>query len=121
MKYTSWYLYIGAYITDDASYRSSINLHVNDKKKHCLKYVSFVEKNPDLPFTIRKKVAEACIFSTILYGCETWCCSDFNKLESLYMRVVKALLAVLETTCNDQEKQQKYMCKKFEVLGEDSP
>ena len=71
VKYTSWYLYLGAYITDDASYRNSINLHVNDKKKHCLKYVSFVEKNPYLPFTIRKKVAEACIFSTILYGCET--------------------------------------------------
>ena len=95
-----------------------------------------MEKDPDLPFTIRKRVAEACIFSTILYGCETWRCSDFNKLEPLYMRVVKALLAVRETTCNDlcliesgvpslraaiQEKQQKYMCKKIEILGEDSP
>ena len=90
-----------SYITDDVNYRTSINLYVNDKEKHYLKYISFLDKNPDLPFTIKKKVDVACIFSSIMYGCETWFTSDYKKLDTLYMGIIKALLSEKKTTCND--------------------
>ena len=54
VKYCSSYLYLGAYVTDDGSYRTSIDLHVSDKKKHLLKYVNFLQKNSDLPFILKK-------------------------------------------------------------------
>ena len=44
VKYCSSYLYLGAYVTDDGNYRTSIDLHVSDKKKHLLKYVNFLKK-----------------------------------------------------------------------------
>ena len=101
VKYCPYYLYLGAYLTDDGNYKTSIDLHVTDKKKHFLKYISFLEKNCDFPFTIKGRVADACLFSTILYSCETWCCSSFGKLETIYMGIIKTLLAVRQTTCND--------------------
>ena len=136
VTYCTSYLYLGAYITDDASYRTSITMHINDKKKHYLKYVSFLVKNPDLPFTIKKKVAEACVLTTILYGCETWFNYDCRKLEIVYMGIIKALLSVRKTTCNDlcliesgipslqamiRNKQYKYMDKKLTTIEDGSP
>ena len=101
VNYTSSYLYLGAFITDDANYLSSINLHVDDKRKHFLKFVSFLDKNRDLPFPMKKRVAEACILSAILYGCKTWMCVRYGQLESIYMGIIKSLLSVRKSTCND--------------------
>ena len=131
VKYCSSCLYLGAYITDDGSYTSSINLHVNAKKKHFLKYVSFLQKNNDFPFIIKKRVAKVCIFSSILNGYETWCCSTYGNLETIYMGIIKTLLAVRQTSCNDiclvecdmptlkaaiRYRQYKYLTEKFKCL-----
>ena len=136
VKYCRYYLYLGAYITDDGNYKSAIDLHVKDKKKHLLKYISFLQKNCDFPFTIKRRVAEACLFSTILYSCESWCCASFGKLEYLYMSIIKTLLSVRQTTCNNlclvecgmpslkafiRQRQYKYFSKKLQDLQDDSP
>ena len=68
--------------------------------KHFLKYVNVLQRNNDFLFIIKKRVAKVCVFITILSACETWCCSDYGKLDSIYMGIVKALLAVRKTTCN---------------------
>ena len=34
---------------------------------------------------MNKRGAECCIFSTLLYGSETWLCSTYGKLDALYM------------------------------------
>ena len=101
VKYCDTYVYLGAPITDNGSYLSMINAHAKDKLKHSIKYYSFLDRNPDVPFYMKKRVAEACVLSSILYGAETWFTDNFGKVETLYTKVVKALLDVRNTTCND--------------------
>ena len=50
---------------------------------------------------MKKRVAEACLFSTVLYACETWLTNYYGKLKSLYRIVIKSLLNVRMTSCND--------------------
>ena len=84
----------------------------------------------------QKRVAEVCVLTTNLYGFETRCYSDYGKLDGRYMGIVKALLAVRKTTCNDlclveddmtslkaaiRKRQQKYFSEKLTTLHEESP
>ena len=101
VKYCTTYVYLGSFITDDANCRHSIELYVEDKRKHVLKFSAFLSRIPDLPFSITKTVAEACVLSSLLYGCETWICKSYGKLDSLYMNIIKLLLGVRKSTCND--------------------
>ena len=104
--------------------------------KHFIKYCTFVKKNEGFPFCIKKQVAYACLLASVLYGCETWLTNDFGKLESLYMKIVKALLGVRSTTCNDlclieadmpplkaliKKKRACYFQSKLENLQDDDP
>ena len=50
VEYCSSYLYLGAFITADGSYRTALNLHIENKRKHVLKFASFIDRNADLPF-----------------------------------------------------------------------
>ena len=101
VEYCSYYLYLGAFITADGSYRTALNLHIENNRKHVLKFASFIDRNADLPFFMTKRVAECCIFSTLLYGSESWLCSTYGKLDALYMCVIKTMLGVRKTTCSD--------------------
>ena len=64
---------------------------MENKRKHVLKYVAFIDKNTDLPFVLKKKVAESCIVSTLLYGCQSWLCTSYGKMDMLDMGVIKSL------------------------------
>ena len=55
VEYTSAYIYLGTPITDDGCYKSVINMHISDKRRHLIKYFAFIQKNADLPFSIKKK------------------------------------------------------------------
>ena len=101
VKYCKSYTYLGAPITDDGSYLSMMNLNAKEKMKHTIKYYTFLNRNPDVPFSMKKRVAEACVFSSILYGAETWFTQNYGKAETMYTKIVKALLDVRHTTCND--------------------
>ena len=101
VKYCTSYIYLGVTITDDGKYTSVINLHADEKMKHVMKFYSFLNRNREVPFPFKKKIAEACVLSTILYGSETWLTENFSKLENIYHKIIKALLGVHATTCND--------------------
>ena len=101
VKYCNTYIYLGAPITDNGSYLTMINLHAKEKLKHSIKYYSFLDRNPDVPFSMKKRVAQACVLSSLLYGAETWFTNNYGKTETMYSKIVKALLDVRNTTCND--------------------
>ena len=101
VKYCDTYIYLGAPITDNGSYLTMINLHAKEKLKHSIKYYSFLDRNPDVPFSMKKRVAQACVLSSLLYGAETWFTNNYGKTETMYSKLVKALLDVRNTTCND--------------------
>ena len=101
VQYCKEYWYLGSPITDDGSPLTVMRAHIKARSKHVLKFITFLQKNPDMPFSAKKAVAESCIVSAILYGTETWLTSSFKPLEVLYNRVIKALLGVRISTPND--------------------
>ena len=63
-----------------------------------LKFVSFCQKNNDIPFYVKKKVFHAAVMSTILYGCESWLNGNIRPMENIYNMCVKHLLGVRKNT-----------------------
>ena len=113
-----------------------INAHAKDKMKHSIKYYAFLDRNPDVPFSMKKRVAEACVLSSLLYGAETWFTDSFGKAETMYNKVVKALLDVRNATCTDvclieadmasfqslvKHRMKKYLQKKIPKIDSEYP
>ena len=62
VRYCKSYTYLGATITDDGSYRTMLEINSKEQMKQLVKFYSFLNRNPEVPFSIKKKVAEACVF-----------------------------------------------------------
>ena len=95
------YIYLGSVFTADGSVSSSVAAHAQSRVVHLNKFVSFLAKNNDIPFSIKKRVFDAVLMSTILYGCESWLDADLRPVVKLYNWAIKLLLGVRKTTCND--------------------
>ena len=95
------YIYLGSPFTSDGSTSSAVRAHANSKMPHILKFVSFIRKNSDIPFNIKKRVFDAALMSTLLYGCESWVGADLKPMTKLYNWGLKTLLGVRRSTCND--------------------
>ena len=54
-----------------------------------------------MPYTYKKKVLQAVIISSLLYGSESWFEAKLKMLEQMYYGALKALLGVRETTRTD--------------------
>lgn len=97
---TSIYTYLGAPFTADSSTTSAVNTHATSKIHNVLRFVSFIRKNNDIPFTVKKRVLDAAIVSALLYGCESWLSADIKCMVKLYNWYLKELLGVRRSTCN---------------------
>lgn len=95
------YIYLGSPFTSDGSVSSAVQCHAKNKLSHVLKFVSFVNKNNDTPFIVKRRVFEAALMSGILYGCESWIGADLKPIVKLYNWSLKQLLGVRKTTPND--------------------
>ena len=126
VSYCTSYIYLGSPFTDDGLASTAVKLHANKKMCHVLKFISFVNRNNDVPFYIKRKVFDACVTTSVLYGCESWLSCDLKPIEKLYKWCIKELLGVRITTNNDicmvelglpslkalvKEKQRKYFHK----------
>ena len=96
------YTYLGAVITQDGNLVSSVKAQCETKMAHTIKFDAFIRKNPDMPFTAKKKVFDAALMSAVLYSCETWLSPAACKIaEPMYASCVKTLLGVRKTTATD--------------------
>ena len=82
-------------------YLCTVKAQAELMQKHLNKLLSFLNRNVDLPFSIKRKVLDACCVSSILYSGETRLTSDLKALESMYTTAIKALLGVKKSTCTD--------------------
>ena len=99
---TDSYMYLGSTFTQDGRLLSSVKKQCNVKMPNVIKFEAFVKKNNDAPFTVKKKVFEAALMSTILYGCESWLgASSITAALPLYNGCIRQLLGVRKTTAND--------------------
>ena len=95
------YTYLGSIFTADGFVSSSVAAHAQSRVAHVNKFVSFLHKNNDIPFIVKKRVVDAALMSAILYGCESWLNADLRPVVKLYNWGLKLLLGVRKTTCND--------------------
>ena len=62
----------GALFTDTGILSSDIQLHaINKNKCVSIKFANFVINHIYCPITVKKKILQSCITSTLLYACET--------------------------------------------------
>ena len=93
------YNYLGCRFAQDGGLSAAINKHVKEKYKHYVEMISFLSKNRELPFSVKKKLVDSAFLTAKLHGCESW----FNKcnlVNYLYIYVAKHLLGVRQSTPN---------------------
>ena len=100
VAHTDSYVYLGTPITV-GSISSQIALHIKNKEAHLRKFTSFLTKNKDAPFKVKKLVLTAALNSALLYGAETWYSDNLQPLIQPILSATKQLMGVREQTCND--------------------
>ena len=83
------YWYLGTIFKEDGKCESSVREQIKSKQAQIMKFVSFVIKNKDFPFTIKRKVMEAALLSSILYASESWIGTSIDVANNAYMTVIK--------------------------------
>lgn len=94
------YTYLGSVFTSDGSVSSAVKLHTKAKMGHALKYVSFVDKNNDIPFTVKRRVLDAALMSSLFYSCESWLSADSKPITKVYNWVIKQMPGVRKNTAS---------------------
>lgn len=94
------YIYLGSPFTSDGSVTSAVKEHARNKLCQVIKYVNFVKKNNDVPFVVKKRVLDAALMSSLLYGCESWLGADLKPIIKLYNWLIKQMLQVRRSTSN---------------------
>ncbi|ELU15006.1 hypothetical protein CAPTEDRAFT_197602 [Capitella teleta] len=69
-------------------------------RKHVNKFVAFVQKKSNMPFTFKYKVLTVALSASMLYSCESWLTDNTSGVNKLYMAAMKMLLGVRTTTPN---------------------
>ena len=136
VEYSDTYWYLGSPVCDDGNMTTIATVHSKDKIKHVFKFFTFLKKNHNMPFILKRKVAEACVLSALIYGTETWLTDNFKQLDILYGRIIRALLGVKHSTPIDlclieagmhplkniiMERRRIFMANKVPILTLDDP
>ena len=83
-------IYVGALFTGTGILSSDIQQHaINKNKSVSIKFANFVINHTYCPVTVKKKILQSCMTSTLLYACETWSYSNFYRIETIYRKAVK--------------------------------
>ena len=93
--------YLGSMISSRGNVTQDVILEINSNKKHFNKFFAFISKNYNAPMTVKEKVLESCLRSSILYNCEAWGDANISKLETKYTSALKYMLGVRNQTCNE--------------------
>ena len=101
IKWCRQYKYLGCMFTTDGKTSSAVAADAVARTCQAMKFISFVDKNNDAPFYVKKRVFDACVMSSLLYGCETWMNADLRPIRRLYNMCIRALLQVRNTTSTD--------------------
>ena len=102
LEYKSTVTYLGAIISDTGNLKHDVDLYLEEKRSNVtIKYGNFCRKNFLAPLDIKLRILNTCISASITYGCETWGCSNFNKIETLYRLGLKTALSIRHNINNE--------------------
>ena len=94
------YVYLGNIIMNKPI-RMQVEEHVQSQAKNVRKFQSFLSKNQNVPYCVKTKVWSAALNSSLLYGAESWWCSDIKAVNIIYIKSLRDLLGVRTTICMD--------------------
>ena len=75
---------------------SAVKIQAKEKICHVLQFVSFLRKNNDIPFAVKRRVCGAALMSSLLYGCESCVGANLKPVIKLYNWALKQMLGVRE-------------------------
>ena len=99
ITYMNIYHYLGTPVSNNPMSKQVAD-HAQGKQCHVRKFFSFLAKNSDALFEIKKKVWESALTSTILYSCETWMVNDISPVHAQYLSTLNGMLGVRSQTPN---------------------
>ncbi len=97
--YTDAYVYLGS-PTSNTPMQKQVADHMSQKKCHVRKFSSFLQKNSDAPYSIKKLVWNSTVSSAVMYSCESWWVKNLGACTA-YLGSIKELLGVRTQTLND--------------------
>jgi hypothetical protein len=100
IKHTRSYTYLGTPISNGTT-KQQIQEHIAAKQCHVRKFLSFLSKNADAPFCVKKTVWDSALSSAIYYSAESWLIDDLSIVRLPYLTSAKALLGVRLQTPTD--------------------
>ena len=102
LPYKDHTIYLGALFTDSGILSNDIINHAVSKNKGVsVKFANFVINHMYCPITVKKKVLQSCIVSSLLYAAETWSYSKFQKVETVYRKGIKICMKMKANTPNE--------------------
>ena len=94
-------VYLGSAITNSNKLSDDVNADIKLRQVGVVKYFAFLRNNVHAPVPVKLKVLDVCLLMSLLYNSETWADSKFQKLETVYRRMLKSILGVGMTTCTE--------------------
>ena len=89
-------------ITDSGNIKDDVSAFLNHKNKDvCIKLANLMRKNAQAPITVKFRVLEACVNSSLTYSCETWGSSPLNNVEVLQRKALKITLNIKYNISNE--------------------
>lgn len=100
IQHTDSYVYLGSPISN-ASIHKQVGQHVELKQCHVRKFRSFLGKNSEAPFAVKKAVWDSALNASLLYSCETWMTNSLKPVEQMYQHSLKDLVGIRHQTPSD--------------------
>ena len=102
LEYKNQVVYLGGVFSDTGNINNDVSLYLKEKRPNVtVKFVNFCAKNYLSPLSIKLKVLDTCVSSSLYYGSETWGNFKTNTLETLYRSGLRTALAIRNTTGNE--------------------
>ena len=102
LEYKTSHKYLGAIFNDLGNLREDVTTFLDKKHKDVnVKLANFMNKNQLAPIMMKLKVVNACVNSSLTYGCETWGNCPLNKIETLQRKALKIALGIRTNVPND--------------------
>ena len=98
------YSWLGIYLRNTNDVTQTLQFNFNKKKYIICKFYAWLEINETAPIKIKMQVLYNCMFSAILYSCETWGEINHNLLEEICLierKALKSIMGVKSGTSND--------------------
>ena len=103
VKATVGYNWLGFCLTHSNDLSQLIKFNIMKKMFAINKFHEWLSDNEETPFLIKIKVLDSCLFSSIVYSCETW--GDLSRVSDDLLKIerklLKRILGVKEGTGNN--------------------